>query len=67
MMLKTLSVLVGGIFVGAVAVEILRKNRPDLLERFYADGSRIARGIKTAFKEGYESIPNGQDVEETVT
>ena len=63
-MLKTLSVLVGGIFVGAVAVEILRKNRPDVLERLYADGSRIARGIKTAFNEGYQSTPNTQEAEE---
>lgn len=53
-MLKTLGVLVGGVFVGAVAVEILRKNRPELLDKFYEETFNIGRGIKRAFAEGYQ-------------
>ena len=55
-MLKTLGVVVGGIFVGAVAVEILRAKCPDKLDKFYAKVRNLSEGIKEGFREGYSSV-----------
>jgi hypothetical protein len=55
-MLKTLSAIAGGIFVGAVAVEILRTKCPDTLDKFYAKVNNFAAGIKEGFHEGYCSV-----------
>ena len=55
-MLKTLGVVVGGIFVGAVAVEILRVKCPDKMDKFYAKMCNLSAGIKVGFLEGYRSV-----------
>ena len=55
-MLKTLGVIVGGISVGAVAVEILRAKCPDKLDKFYARVHDLSAGIKEGFREGYRSV-----------
>ena len=54
-MIKSLGVLVGGIFVGAVSAEVLRKKWPGVLGELYAKGSDIASKAREAFKDGYES------------
>ena len=53
-MLRALAVLVGGIFVGAVGVEILRKKYPDGMGQLYTKVGEMTSGMKEAFKEGYK-------------
>lgn len=53
-MLKSLGILVGGIFVGAVGAEILRKKYPETLDKFFSKTSEITSGVKEAFKKGYD-------------
>lgn len=55
-MLKTLGVLVGGLFVGAVAMEIVHKKYPDGLDKFYSKAGDLAGRMKEGFKEGYQSV-----------
>jgi len=54
-MLKSLGILMGGIFVGAIGVEILRKKSPETLDKFSAKTREITSGVKEAFKKGYEN------------
>ena len=53
-MLKSLGILIGGIFVGAVSVEVVRKKCPDTLDKLYAKAREITTEMKDAFKNGYE-------------
>ena len=52
-MLKSLGILIGGVFVGAVSVEVVRKKYPDALDKLYARTREIAYEAKEAFKNGY--------------
>ena len=52
-MIKSLGILIGGVFVGAVGVEIIRKKYPDVLGKLYAKTCEVASGAKEAFKKGY--------------
>ena len=58
-MLKTLGILIGGVFVGAVSVEVVRRKCPDTTDKLYAKTREVASEIKEAFKNGYEkaSLP----------
>jgi len=60
-MLKTLGVIVGGIFVGAVAVEVLRAKCPNKLDTLYTKVSDLATGIKEGFREGYRSTSKSSE------
>ncbi len=53
-MLKSLGILLGGVFVGAVSVEVVRKKCPDALDKLYAKTREVASEVKEAFKNGYE-------------
>ena len=53
-MLKSLGILIGGVFVGAVSVEVVRKKCPDALDKLYARTREIASEVKEAFKNGYK-------------
>ena len=53
-MLKSLGIIIGGIFVGAVSVEVVRKKCPGTLNRLYERSREIATEMKDAFKNGYE-------------
>jgi len=53
-MLKSLGILIGGVFVGAVSVEVIRRKCPDTLDKFYKKTCEAASEIKEAFKNGYE-------------
>ena len=53
-MLKTLGILIGGVFVGAVSVEVVRRKCPDALDKLYAKTREVASEVKDAFKNGYE-------------
>ena len=52
-MVKSLGILVGGIFVGAVGAEIIRKKYPKAMDGVYAKTCEITSEIKEAFKKGY--------------
>ena len=53
-MLKSLGILIGGVFVGAVSVEVIRRKCPDTFDNLYAKTRKIASEVKEAFKNGYE-------------
>ena len=54
-MLKDLGILLGGVFVGAVTAEIIRKKCPDVGDKLCTKVCSVASGVKEAFKTGYES------------
>ena len=54
-MFKELGIIIGGIFVGAVGVELIRKKYPDALGKLHTKTRKITSEAKKAFKEGYES------------
>ena len=60
-MFKSLGILIGGMFVGAVAVEILRKAYPKAADEVYARTREIASGAKEAFRKGYEGVTSPQE------
>jgi len=53
-MIKTLGVIIGGVFVGAVGVEIIRKKYPEALDKLYSRTREVASEAKAAFKNGYD-------------
>ena len=55
-MLKSLGILIGGVFIGAVSVEVVRRMCPDALDKLYARTREIASEAKEAFKNGYEKV-----------
>jgi hypothetical protein len=54
-MLKSLGILVGGVFVGAVAAEVFRRKYPKALSKVSAKVRDVASQAEVAFKKGYES------------
>ena len=60
-MLKGLGILIGGIFVGAVGMEVARQKYPDAPDKVYAKMRQIASGLKAAFKEGYQRATKPQE------
>ncbi|MHC4315148.1 MAG: hypothetical protein ACYSW3_22110 [Planctomycetota bacterium] len=52
-MVKSLGILIGGIFVGAVSAEIIRKKYPKAMKGVYTKTCEVTSGIKEAFKKGY--------------
>jgi len=63
-MFKSLGILIGGIFVGAVGAEIIRKEYPKSMNRVYAKTCEITSGIKEAFKKGYANAMQSQEASE---
>ncbi len=63
-MVKSLGILIGGIFVGAVSAEIIRKKYPKTMNSMYAKTCEITSGIKEAFKKGYENAMQSQQAAE---
>lgn len=53
-MIKSLGVLLGGVFVGAVGIELIRKKYPNALNGVYAKARYATNGAVDAFKKGYE-------------
>ena len=60
-MLKGLGVLIGGVFIGAVGVEIVRKKYPDVPDKVYSKMKQIGAGVKAAFKDGYQRAVGATD------
>jgi len=60
-MIKTLGILVGGIFVGAAGVEVVRRKYPDALAKLYATVRKIASEARESFKRGYENATRSKE------
>jgi len=54
-MLKSLGILIGGVFVGAVSAEVVRKKYPDAMDKLRAKACQITSEAKEAFKNGYHN------------
>lgn len=54
-MLKTLGILIGGVFIGAVSAEVVRRKYPDTMDKLKAKTCQIASEAKEAFKNGYQN------------
>jgi len=63
-MVKSLGILIGGIFVGAVSAEIIRKKYPKAMNNVYAKTCEITSGVKEAFKKGYANAMQSQQAAE---
>ena len=63
-MVKSLGILIGGIFVGAVSAEIIRKKYPKSMNNVYAKTCEIASDVKEAFKKGYANAMQSQQAAE---
>ena len=66
-MIKSLGIMIGGIFVGAVGMEIAHKKYPKALNEFYkksreiTSGARkVCREAKEAFRAGYDGVTRSQ-------
>ena len=59
-MIKSLGILIGGVFIGAVGVEVIRKKYPEALGKLYAKTCESASGAKEAFKKGYANAVQPQ-------
>ena len=59
-MIKSLGILIGGVFIGAVGVEVIRKKYPEALDNLYAKTRETVSGAKEAFKKGYASAVESQ-------
>ena len=64
-MWKIFGGVVVGVFVGAMAVEVLNRRRPELLERVRDRARRTAQGAMEAFQDGYSRPKKIKAVEET--
>lgn len=52
-MVKSLGALLGGIFVGAVGMEIVRRKYPNAFDKLYGGIREVASGAEEAFQQGY--------------
>jgi len=64
-MLKELGILLGGVFVGAVTAEIVRKKYPDLGDKLHTKICNVTSGVKEAFKVGYDNATKPRQATET--
>ncbi len=58
-MVKTMIGIIAGVFVGALAVEILNSTNPELTKRLEEKAKKVADTFVTGFKEGW----GGKDAE----
>lgn len=65
-MFKDFGILLGGVFVGAVAAEIIRKKCPEVGNKLCTKICSAASGVKEAFKSGYENATQPHQTEEAV-
>jgi len=60
-MLRTLGLVLAGMFAGAVAMEIVHNKYPDSVDKLYSKMGDVASEIKDGFKEGYRSARQAQE------
>jgi hypothetical protein len=63
-MIRSLGILIGGVFVGAVCAEIIRKKYPKAMNDVYAKTREITSGVTEAFKKGYANAMQSQQAAE---
>ena len=63
-MFKGLAIMIGGIFVGAVGMEIFRRKYPGALDRLYDKTREMASAAQEAFKAGYEKVTQPEQATE---
>ncbi|HIJ66790.1 MAG TPA: hypothetical protein HPP87_03115 [Planctomycetes bacterium] len=54
-MLKSLGILTGGVFIGAVGAEIVHKKYPQTVEKLKSKFCLIISEAKDAFRNGYQN------------
>ncbi|MHC4395939.1 MAG: hypothetical protein ACYS1A_09830 [Planctomycetota bacterium] len=59
-MIKSLGILIGGIFVGAIGMEIFHRKYPKALNEVYTKTCQVASEAKEAFKTGYRNAVRPQ-------
>ncbi len=59
-MFKSLGIMISGIFIGALAMEVIRRTCPKALDAAYARTREIASRAREAFEKGYESAASPQ-------
>jgi hypothetical protein len=59
-MIKSLGILIGGVFVGAVGAEIIHRKYPDALDKLRAKTRELTSGIREGFMNGYEGATRPQ-------
>ncbi|MHC4072558.1 MAG: hypothetical protein ACYSWW_05315 [Planctomycetota bacterium] len=64
-MLKSLGILMCGIFIGAVGSEIIYKKYPNAVDDMYAKTRKMTSGMKHAFKNGYENAMSSREAAES--
>ena len=60
-MIKSLGIMIGGIFIGAVGMEIICKKYPEALDKFYKRTRKIASGAKEVCREAKEAFGKGYE------
>jgi len=60
-MIKTLGVVIGGIFIGAVGLEVIRRKYPETLDKVGAKFREVASGAREAFRNGYQNAKRSQE------
>ncbi|HIJ66129.1 MAG TPA: hypothetical protein HPP77_09290 [Candidatus Hydrogenedentes bacterium] len=64
-MAKALGILAGGIFIGAVGVELFRKAYPGRIEKAYGRIGAWSAAAKEAFMDGYYQALGPEQAEAT--
>lgn len=60
-MFNGLGTVIGGIFLGAVGVEIVRRKCPDTIDKLRAKARKVTSGMADAFKRGYENASSSRE------
>ena len=55
-MFKSLGIMAGGIFVGALGMEMFRRKCPNALDTLCTKTSEVASSAVEAFKAGYQNV-----------
>ncbi|MBW7990937.1 MAG: hypothetical protein FVQ84_13105 [Planctomycetes bacterium] len=63
-MIKSMGILIGGIFIGAVGAEIICKNYSKTIKSVYDKTCSITSGITEAFNKGYANAMQSQEAAE---
>lgn len=64
-MLKSLGILMCGVFIGAVGSEIIYKKYPNTVNDMYAKARKMTSEMKDAFKNGYENAMLSREATES--
>lgn len=54
-MLKSLGILIGGVFIGAVSAEVISKKYPGTVDKLQTKARQMTSEAKEAFKNGYKN------------